>query len=259
MSMFERYVGIDYSGMGLPHRAHAQIQTYWATHEAPPTRKQRPNSTYNWSRRSLAEWLLRILAEPTPTIVGIDHAFSFPFEFLRQHDIGNLEAFLAEFSKHWPTDSRAVHGLKQGNQLLGGPTMFRLTDRSATNAKSVFRFGVEGEVATSTHAGIPWLKCLRNRLRNQVHFWPFDGLVPAAGRSVVAEVYPRLFRPDYDRPVDLLSDHEYDAWMVCSWLRDVDMDDELGDWLALPLSREKHNTVRMEGWMLGLRAEGLAC
>jgi hypothetical protein len=30
-------------------------------------------------------------------------------------------------------------------------------------------------VAKSTHAGIPWLRFIRQRLSSRVHFWPFDG------------------------------------------------------------------------------------
>jgi hypothetical protein len=34
---------------------------------------------------------------------------------------------------------------------------------------------VQGAVAKSTHAGIPWLRFIRQRLGARVHFWPFDG------------------------------------------------------------------------------------
>jgi hypothetical protein len=30
-------------------------------------------------------------------------------------------------------------------------------------------------VAKSTHAGIPWLRFIRQRLGQRVHFWSFDG------------------------------------------------------------------------------------
>lgn len=253
--MFRRYVGIDYSGKGKPTSAYAAIQVYIASDEKPPEQKQRPNSTYNWSRKSLlADWLLEILAEPTPTIVGIDHAFSFPFDFLRQHDIGNWEAFLAEFCKHWHADRQRVVDLKVRNQMLGDANLFRRTDDRARTARSVFDFGppYQGRVATSTHAGIPWLNCLRNNLRSRVHFWPFDDFAPVPGKSVVAEVYPRLFRPCYERPPGLSGD-QYDAWMVCSWLRDKHMADRLGDYLALQPPLNECNAVRIEGWMLGLR------
>ena len=253
MSMFKRYVGIDYSGQGKPNRAYAAIQVYVAWDDNPPERKQRPNSEYNWSRKSLADWLLRILTEPTPTIVGIDHAFSFPFNFLRQHDIGNWEAFLTEFCKQWPTDQQRVVDLKVHNQMLGDANMFRLTDTKARTARSVFDFGppYQGEVATSTHAGIPWLNRIRRSLRNRVHFWPFDGFAPDPSKSVLAEVYPRLFRPNYERPRDFTSD-QYDAWMVCSWLQDKDRANQLGNFFA-PTPPDQRATVRIEGWMLGLR------
>ena len=137
--------------------------------------------------------------------------------------------------------------------MLGDANMFRLTDWRAGPARSVFDFGppFQGVVATSTHAGIPWLNCLRNNLRGRVHFWPFDGLAPVPGKHVVAEVYPRLFRPCYDRPPGL-TDDQYDAWVVCSWLRDTDRANQLGRYFAPVLLPNERNTVRIEGWMLGL-------
>ena len=252
MSSFGRYVGIDYSGQGKPTNAYAALQVYIATEGNPPTKQQRPDKNVNWSRKSLAEWLLKILAEPTPTIVSIDHAFSLPIRFLDSHGIGNWEQFLAEFCKHWPTDKQEVKSLRERNQFLGNPNMTRLTDCRAPNAKNVFRFGFNGEVATSTHAGIPWLRLLRDELGNQIHFWPFDGFVPAPGRSVVAEVYPSLFRESYKCPNGLTGD-QCDAWMVCSWLRDNDQSGRLSEYLALPLSPDDSATVQIEGWMLGLR------
>jgi hypothetical protein len=40
----------------------------------------------------------------------------------------------------------------------------RLTEERAGGAKSVFHFDVQGSVAKSTHAGIPWLHFIRQRL-----------------------------------------------------------------------------------------------
>jgi hypothetical protein len=48
-------------------------------------------------------------------------------------------------------------------------------------------------VAKSTHAGIPWLRYIRERLGKRVHFWPFDGWDIPAGPSAVVEVYPALW------------------------------------------------------------------
>jgi hypothetical protein len=49
---------------------------------------------------------------------------------------------------------------------------------------------VQGSVAKSTHTEIPWLRYIRQRLGERVHFWPFDGWDTPARRSAVAEVCP---------------------------------------------------------------------
>ena len=48
-------------------------------------------------------------------------------------------------------------------------------------------------MAKSTHAGIPWLRYIRQHAKDRVHFWPFDGWSVPPNRSVVAEVYPALW------------------------------------------------------------------
>jgi hypothetical protein len=70
----------------------------------------------------------------------------------------------------------------------------RMTEQRAGGAKSVFHFDVQGSVAKSTHASIPWLRFIRQQLGPRVHFWPFDGWDIPAGRSAIAEVYPSLWR-----------------------------------------------------------------
>jgi hypothetical protein len=49
-----------------------------------------------------------------------------------------------------------------------------LTEEFARAAKSVVHSDVEGQVAKSPHAGIPWLRSIRERLGERIHFWPFD-------------------------------------------------------------------------------------
>jgi hypothetical protein len=80
-----------------------------------------------------------------------------------------------------------------GSKRTGERSCFRLTEQWTPTAKSVFGFGVNGEVATSTHAGLPWLLYLRKQCKRPIHFWPFDGWDIPEGKSVVAEVYPALW------------------------------------------------------------------
>ena len=79
---------------------------------------------------------------------------------------------------------------------MGCPDMLRLTDQKSGTARSVFDFGeqggLQGQVATSTHAGIPWLCHIRRQLGERVRFWPFDGFHPIPGKSVIAEVYRKI-------------------------------------------------------------------
>jgi hypothetical protein len=76
---------------------------------------------------------------------------------------------------------------------MGNARWRRLTEERAGGAKSVFHFDVQGSVAKSTHAGISWLRFIRERLGARVHFWPFDGWDIPPGRSAVSEVYPALW------------------------------------------------------------------
>jgi hypothetical protein len=58
--------------------------------------------------------------------------------------------------------ARSYHG--NGAARTGNARWRRLTEERAGGAKSVFHFDVQGSVAKSTHAGIPWLRFIRQRL-----------------------------------------------------------------------------------------------
>jgi hypothetical protein len=74
MPNFTRYVGIDYSGAQTPTASLKGLRIYQAEASAPPVEVQPPLSPRKyWTRRGIAEWL----AEDAPTLVGIDHGFSF--------------------------------------------------------------------------------------------------------------------------------------------------------------------------------------
>jgi NAD(P)-dependent dehydrogenase (short-subunit alcohol dehydrogenase family) len=59
-------------------------------------------------------------------------------------------------------------------------------------ADGIAECNVQGSVAKSTHAGIPWPRFIRQHGR-RVHFWPFDGC-DIRPRSAIAEVYPFAHR-----------------------------------------------------------------
>ena len=122
--------------------------------------------------KGIAEWLVERLAEDMPTLVGIDHGFSFPLRYFEAHGLlPDWPRFLDDFQRHWPTDEDHIYvefvrdGIAgNGAARMGNARWRRLTEERAGGAKSVFHFDVQGSVAKSTHAGIPWLRFIRQRL-----------------------------------------------------------------------------------------------
>ena len=80
----------------------------------------------------------------------------------------------------------------------GERSWLRVTETWTPTAKSVFGFGVNGEVATSTHAGLPWLLYLRSSANAPSTSGRSTEEIPL-GNSVVAEVYPALWMRRFPR------------------------------------------------------------
>jgi hypothetical protein len=224
----------------------------------PPGPPMLPNQPRYWSRRRLASWLRDRLSEATPTIVGIDHAFSFPLAYFKRHALPqNWATFLDHLQRHCPTDKEHtyVDFVREGEcgcwqEVNGEPSWLRLTETWTATAKSVFRFDVQGAVAKATYAGIPWLRYLRGKGDGKVHFWPFDGWEIPPGCSVIAEVYPSLWTrrfPMQDRNTD-----QHAAYSVASWLRRADLNRTLSQFFHPPLDAEERKIAETEGWILGV-------
>jgi hypothetical protein len=113
----------------------------------------------------------------------------------------------------------------------------------------VLGFGVNGEVATSTHAGLPWLLHLRKQCKRPIHFWPFDGWEVPPGDSVVAEVYPALWMRRFLR--DGRDADEQSAY-AAAWLQRADLNGSLGRHFDPPLTPEERGIASIEGWILGV-------
>jgi hypothetical protein len=166
---FRRYLGIHYSGAETPDSGLKNLRVYSAAPDAPPQEVQPPPGPRKyWTRRELAHWLARELAGDTPTIVGIDHALSFPLRYFEVHRLPpDWMVFLEDFHRHWPTDAPATYvdfilnGARgEGAARMGNPRWMRLTDERCRAARSVFQFEGQGKVAAATHAGLPWTRKL---------------------------------------------------------------------------------------------------
>ncbi|MBF0268806.1 MAG: hypothetical protein HQL44_09445 [Alphaproteobacteria bacterium] len=258
MPAFFRFIGIDYSGAETPSASLKGLRVYQAEGDAVPTEVPPPPSPRKyWTRRGIAEWLVETLARDVPTLVGIDHGFSFPLRYFEVHQLPpDWPTFLEDFQRHWPTDEDIYvdfvrHGaVGDGASRQGNARWRRLTEERAGGAKSVFHFDVQGSVAKSTHAGIPWLRFIRRHFGARVHFWPFDGWEIPAGRSAIAEVYPALWNRSFaceDRTPD-----QHDAFTIAARLSHADRNGTLAELFNPALNPPERAVAQVEGWILGV-------
>jgi hypothetical protein len=82
------------------------------------------------------------------------------------------------------------------------------------------------------------------------HFWPFDDWKIPADCSVVAEVYPALWRQEFERE-DRTGD-QHDACSIAAWLSRADHEGTLAAFFEPDLSPKEQAMARVEGWILGI-------
>ncbi len=256
---FERFIGIDYSGAATPSSSLKGLRVYLATQEREAVEVLPPSSPRKyWTRQGIAHWLLETLREPIPTLVGIDHGFSFPLRYFEHHRLApDWDKFLRDFQRHWPTDGQYVYvdfvrdgSVGNGAERQGSSKWRRITEERC-RAKSVFHFDCQGSVAKSTHAGLPWLLFLRLHLGTNLHFWPFDGFSVPAGCSAILEAYPALYKHRFSAQPGMTGD-QHDACSVASWLRQADASGELEAALHPVMDPGMQLLARTEGWILGV-------
>jgi hypothetical protein len=274
--MFKRFIGIDYSGANASTAGLRNLRVYSATvGDKCPKEERRQESrlqTRRWSRKCLAEWIVECLRDNEPSLIGIDHGFSFPRDYFERHALDNdWHRFLDDFAAHWPTHvadtwvRQVLRGEKgMGAERRGEKEWFRITEHriETHRAKSVFDFDrKQGCVAFSTHAGLPWLRFIRDRINelgSQVHFWPFDGWDIPAGRSAIVEVYPALwsattyFASLENSESRRVTGDQRDAYCVADWMLRADSDRILQRFLHPNLTSDERATGRFEGWILGV-------
>jgi hypothetical protein len=253
---FDLHIGIDYSGAETPRSRLASLQVFAAA-DCDPEAVRIPfaaeGDRRNWNRQELADWLIGLIRTGRCFIAGIDHGFSFPISYFERYGLTNWDAFLDDFSNYWATDepSTYVDFVRARNPpRTGSEAELRLTEKWTSSAKSVFHFDIQGQVAKSTHAGIPWLRYIRKEVGGEVHFWPFDGWNPPVGKPVIAEVYPSIFRNRFVRGERTA--HQQDAYCVARWLQETDEGGFLGRYFDPPFSEENQRIAALEGWILGI-------
>jgi hypothetical protein len=153
---FTRYISIDYSGAKTPD-VEPQGPEMLPRRLPVATRRSSTASEQYRTRRGIAEWLVERLQEPVPTIVGIDHGFSFPLKYVDAHELphnwprsSTSSSAIGAPTKTIPASISVRDGSCSDGALRAGKARWRrLTEIRAGAAKSVLHFDVQDSVAKS--------------------------------------------------------------------------------------------------------------
>lgn len=250
--IFEEVIGIDYSGAKKPDSELPSIRVFSAKPGQFPE-EIFSQSSRHWSRITLANWLIQKIQTHPPILIGIDHALSFPYSWFKKNAVPRWNEFLNLAVKLWPTDQSPVHHALKRNPLPHPNEGFRTTDLWTQSAKSLFLTSSAGTIAFSTLAGLPWLRKIQTECRGKVHFWPMDGLRPAKGQSVIAEIYPTLWRRRFREKIpETFDEHQRDAFVATAWLQWANENHFLERYWIPPLKNEELEKIKVEGWILGV-------
>jgi hypothetical protein len=86
--VFRHYRGMHHARAETPGSGLRSLRDSSATPQTLPQEVLPPPGPRKyWCRRELAHWLAGELAGDTPTIVGIDHALSFPLRYFEVHQL----------------------------------------------------------------------------------------------------------------------------------------------------------------------------
>ena len=277
---FTRFVGLDWSGARQANGIAIAVCT--PGNEAP--RLIAPPDDRRWSRQQALGWVAGLVARER-ALVGFDFAFSLPFSRAGRY-FGHADPTVrhlwelvdgvgGEATDLWgggfALDPRfAPDFWRAGPRPKGYVEPHRPTELACRAAglgapESPYKLIGAKQVGLGALAGMRVL----HRLKGQAATWPFDDL---AGRSVLVEMYPRLFlrrvgagnkkvrdwgglaavlkalgsrspRPG-DKPP---SDHDTDALVAAAGLRALAAED--GVWDA---PRHDEDALRREGWIFGV-------
>ncbi len=267
---FDRYIGIDWSGAAQPGYAGVAVASC-AAGRAAPALVSPPGKT--WTRAAVLEWLQRELARPQRLLVGFDFAFALP------GDGRPAPALWAEIDTRCAADgdllgSRYSAGDSRfwtaGPQPPGWNAQPRATesacrDAGLGNPQTPFQLIGAKQVGKGALAGMRLLHRLEADDHERVAIWPFDTAAGRDRRSVVCEIYPRLFirqaglgnaklrsREDLNHALNGLAsiglargsfdDHQCDALVTAAGLRHAAADPAL--WAA--------GDRQPEGWIFGV-------
>ena len=253
------------------------------------------NTEYFRTRREAVDFIEKLieksLALKERIFIGFDFAFGYPAGFSKSVTCSSNPFSLWEFLNQKVTDGEdnsnnrfevaqglnskfdgigPFWGCPQKLYLSGLPhkgsdrsshrlSEFRLCEKYAKSAHSVWKLFTTGAVGSQSLVGIPCLQKLREKFNKKLCVWPFDQEFPSA-QIVLGEVYPSLFKFPSDIEIKTKAKafcHDvidaYQTYRTVENLLNLDREGRL-----LPLLPSKFGgQILEEGWIVGLSFDNL--
>ncbi len=126
MTIFARYVGIDYSGAETPTASLKGLRVYRAEAEGLLWRRRHRRLRGSIGPEGPPEWLVEYLPEDAPTLVGIDHAFSFPKRYFKEHGL------TLDWPRSWTTSNFIGRQTRITSMSISSGTASRVKAQTAS-------------------------------------------------------------------------------------------------------------------------------
>lgn len=200
--MFERFIGIDWSGDRQPLQKGIKLAEARPGQGA-PVLIAADHPRRRWSRSAVLSFIESVCVRER-CLIGLDFSFGFPQGF-GLFDWDYVEACCADdanfyggrfFAAPDPLHADFVNGPRHKGARYSARAL-RLTELRAAAIKhatpqSVFNAVGAAQVGPSSIAGMRMLRALKSGpVAERVAVWPFEPAVH--GKSVVVEIFPRLF------------------------------------------------------------------
>ena len=293
MAFFQNYLMVDWSASNVPRRGKDSI---WISHFRRNERSEIEQSICNPSTRiaaieQVAELIQRAVALKERILVGFDFPFGYPMDAIAKIAGGPGYRGLWNKLSKMLTDNETnssnrfeVAGQLNEEVFSGAPMFwghpparqytgltptkpkhrgrdaleFRVTEREAKGAKSVWQLSGAGCVGSQALMGIKQLSDLINRdgIGENTSVWPMDkGFnLDRTKLCTLVEIYPSL-PMFHGRYADIEPKDKQQVMSVCQVFLDLDSEGLLERKFGEPqglLPAESLKAIGGEGWILGL-------